>query len=566
MGSIKEKLEYLNETKRDIRYAIRSRGVEVLPEDTFRSYAQKIMDITADANLDVSPFEITQNGTYEADEGTAYNPVSVNVEPNLIEKTISKPGNYKAKDDQCDGYSKVTVDVSDNLKVLAITKTDIGDLPEKKTFKIKDSGIEDAIGYEEVIINCTAMVGSKSIDIEPTKYGTENTYVASEENIYGWHTFVINMSEDSGPFTVKYYLDSTLLYEETVQKGGSGYYVGDVPSKPRKIFKGWDPEPINVQRNLACFALFDDEEETADADGNITEDWDQISRTKGADLEVGSKRTLYGGSISYDGFDLSPGWSAECKLVGKNKDPGSTTTWAFTLPICGRFFIGSGKVTEASGPTRRIGSSAISGGTYEKGDALPALGYFNSSLPSLMEKIEGSMHARTEKKYGQSASIVSAIRGVSKQAYHYIKSRADKGEYAYDNITVSGVKLFLPSYRECTGRNDYEHEGPVYSGVGAGFYRTVSSFSAYYNGEEGGSHRPWEHLPQGKCLTEVLNFYNTSPNWDYHGYAFVDEDFNDEWKKATSPPRKIDYWDSYTYVSDRVATMVFNSITVCFCL
>ena len=49
MGSISEKLEYLNETKEEIKTAIKNKGVTIADTDTFRSYANKI------ANLKTTP-------------------------------------------------------------------------------------------------------------------------------------------------------------------------------------------------------------------------------------------------------------------------------------------------------------------------------------------------------------------------------------------------------------------------------------------------------------------------------------------------------------------------------
>lgn len=47
MGTTSAKLNYLNKTKESIAQAIRNKGVEVLRQDTFRSYAKKINLITA---------------------------------------------------------------------------------------------------------------------------------------------------------------------------------------------------------------------------------------------------------------------------------------------------------------------------------------------------------------------------------------------------------------------------------------------------------------------------------------------------------------------------------------
>lgn len=57
----------------------------------------------------VEPKEITDNGTYEVPEGVhGYNPVTVNVQPDLESITITENGTYVSEN--ADGFSEVTVD------------------------------------------------------------------------------------------------------------------------------------------------------------------------------------------------------------------------------------------------------------------------------------------------------------------------------------------------------------------------------------------------------------------------------------------------------------------------
>jgi hypothetical protein len=63
-------------------------------------------------DVDVSSLVATENKTYNAGKGKAYNPVIVEVpEPTLISKSITANGTYNASDDNADGYSSVSVDV-----------------------------------------------------------------------------------------------------------------------------------------------------------------------------------------------------------------------------------------------------------------------------------------------------------------------------------------------------------------------------------------------------------------------------------------------------------------------
>ena len=68
MGTVIDKLNYLKETKTAIRNALVDKGVEVADTDTFRSYAQKVVDIPVgggdiDALIDGTLTEITSNVT-----------------------------------------------------------------------------------------------------------------------------------------------------------------------------------------------------------------------------------------------------------------------------------------------------------------------------------------------------------------------------------------------------------------------------------------------------------------------------------------------------------------------
>lgn len=81
MGTIAEKLTYLEGTKSAIKDAIIAKGVEVADTDTFRSYAEKIESIEAGGSCESQSKElnITDNGTrvVTPDEGYLLNQVTV---------------------------------------------------------------------------------------------------------------------------------------------------------------------------------------------------------------------------------------------------------------------------------------------------------------------------------------------------------------------------------------------------------------------------------------------------------------------------------------------------------
>ena len=70
--------------------------------------AKKLED---DRDPKVEGLSVTQNGRYHED-GVVYDPVIVNVQPDLITKSITANGTYTASSDNADGYSSVNVNVS----------------------------------------------------------------------------------------------------------------------------------------------------------------------------------------------------------------------------------------------------------------------------------------------------------------------------------------------------------------------------------------------------------------------------------------------------------------------
>ena len=92
MGTIAEKLDYLEGTKSAIKDAIVAKGVEVLDTDTFRSYAEKIEGITTGSPSQDKSITITDNGTTTVtpDEGYLLNTVEITTNvPQVVQDKIS---------------------------------------------------------------------------------------------------------------------------------------------------------------------------------------------------------------------------------------------------------------------------------------------------------------------------------------------------------------------------------------------------------------------------------------------------------------------------------------------
>lgn len=103
--SVKDKLDYLNDTKQAIKTAIQGKGQAVSDNDTFRSYADKIN--------------------------------AIETSPSLIDKTITENGTYNAIDDNADGYSSVIVSTPVPWQTLTISSNGTYDVSDYKTAKVE---------------------------------------------------------------------------------------------------------------------------------------------------------------------------------------------------------------------------------------------------------------------------------------------------------------------------------------------------------------------------------------------------------------------------------------------
>lgn len=93
-------------------------------------------------NVDVEALAVDANGTYTAPSGKAYSPVTVDVAPDLMTKSVTENGTYQAASDNVDGYSSVTVDVEANVGTKSIT--------QNGTYTASADNVD---GYSEVTVN-----------------------------------------------------------------------------------------------------------------------------------------------------------------------------------------------------------------------------------------------------------------------------------------------------------------------------------------------------------------------------------------------------------------------------
>lgn len=89
MKTIADRLNAVKQVKEDIKTAIEKKGVD-MEGVPFTEYAGKVEGL---GPKEIIPLEVTENGTYTAKEGEAFNPVTVNIERS-IKKYLEAGGSF----------------------------------------------------------------------------------------------------------------------------------------------------------------------------------------------------------------------------------------------------------------------------------------------------------------------------------------------------------------------------------------------------------------------------------------------------------------------------------------
>lgn len=180
MGTIAEKLTYLEGTKSAIKDAIIAKGVEVTDADTFRSYAEKIESIEAGGSCESQSKEIniTDNGTrvVTPDEGYLLNQVTVTTNviagKPVIPNGISFEGSTWTTFDT-DPYDWSQVYSGTNMFKHCVSLSEL-----------TGTGIENAyfLDIEGMFYNCYNLKTIPKIQGKPTNIGDAFKYADIIEN------------------------------------------------------------------------------------------------------------------------------------------------------------------------------------------------------------------------------------------------------------------------------------------------------------------------------------------------------------------------------------------------
>ena len=208
--------------------------------------------INRDNPVTVQGKTITANGTYTAEGGIAFNPVTVQVPTGgpdsykFQDIKITENGEYQAEEENT-YYDKVTVAVPQFAN----------DLMEER--KITKNGEYEALldgydGYAKVVVDVSG------IDTD---------------------TFTCAFVDENG---------TPLRIVPNIPSGGwcsdNGLRPASATGKP---FQGWNPAPNNIRYNIICRPTY---YEPQQAVGEITDDWATIVANKGEPYPIGAYKTL----------------------------------------------------------------------------------------------------------------------------------------------------------------------------------------------------------------------------------------------------------------------------------
>ena len=241
-------------------------------EDVRDAIIGALRDINNDVPADMSnPKQKEYNMPPGSDLTVPINP------PELISQIVVKQPNSGGKKTTCND----------------ITITRNGEYPTD------DEGYdpnEEIRYYNKVTVKVPQL--ANAIEMETVEITQNGLYSATEWNVDGLRSINVNVQGASGegPFTVEFYnkpigdTSGTVIETQIVALNGSAHCTAlDGTTSGDKSFKGWDPAPVNVTRNMKCYPVYGDWQISP---GEIFEDWSVICADRGAHYPIGAAKNL----------------------------------------------------------------------------------------------------------------------------------------------------------------------------------------------------------------------------------------------------------------------------------
>ena len=151
--------------------------------------------------------------------------------------------------------------------------------------------------YSKVTVKVPQLANAVvDLEEEITQNGTYSA--PADWGVDGLRTFTVNIQGASGdgPFTVEFYNkpisdpSGTVIETQIVALNGSAHCnILDGTTSGGKNFKGWDPAPVNVTRNMKCYPVYGEWK----VDPNETDDdWSVICADGGAHYPIGTAKNM----------------------------------------------------------------------------------------------------------------------------------------------------------------------------------------------------------------------------------------------------------------------------------
>lgn len=209
MGTINDKLEYLNQTKQGIKQAIINKGQNITEEDTFRSYVDKINDIELGILSQEQAEILNEDLNIILNEEIP----SINLDYTTGELTGGFIGNIYSYDKNLDvGITKVILQTGEDSISFPLSKSTNKNVyvyiknKSNKPITINTISIFVSFLTSEpcIIIGYGAdYTGSEGIHLEPNEVYSNNQYSTIARNVNDFNEFV-NMIYSCKWFNISY--------------------------------------------------------------------------------------------------------------------------------------------------------------------------------------------------------------------------------------------------------------------------------------------------------------------------------------------------------------------------
>lgn len=171
-----------------------------------------------------------------------------------------------------------------------ITITENGEYPTDEEGYDSD---EENRYYKKVTVNVPQLANAvMDLEEEITQNGTYSA--PADWGVDGIRTFTVNVNAATGdgPFQVEFYGPdrTTVIETQLVPAYGSASCTKlDGTTYLGQNFKGWNPSPSNITRDMKCYPVYGD---YIINPGEIQETWEQICSDGGAHVPIGGYRNL----------------------------------------------------------------------------------------------------------------------------------------------------------------------------------------------------------------------------------------------------------------------------------